>query len=42
MTAFEDFVQAKVMEGRSIFGLYPPTDERSRVEFAAWRQANGR
>ena len=42
MTAFEDFVQAKVMEGRSILGLYPPTDERSRVEFAAWRQANGR
>ena len=42
MTAFEDFVQEKVMEGRSIFGLYPPTDEQSRVEFAAWRQANGR
>ena len=42
MTAFEDFVQSKVMEGRSIFGLYPPTDERSRVDFAAWRTANGR
>ena len=42
MTAFEDFVQAKVMEGRSILGLYPPTDEHSRVDFAAWRQANGR
>ena len=42
MTAFEDFVQAKVMEGRSILGLYPPTDEQSRVDFAAWRQANGR
>ena len=42
MTAFEDFVQEKVMEGRSIFGLYPPTDEQSRVDFAAWRQANGR
>ena len=42
MTAFEDFVQAKVMEGRSILGLYPPTDEQSRVDFAAWRQAKGR
>ena len=26
MTAFEDFVQEKVMEGRSILGLYPATD----------------
>jgi regulator of RNase E activity RraA len=42
MTAFEDFVQEKVMEGRSILGLYPPTDEQSRVDFAAWRKANGR
>jgi regulator of RNase E activity RraA len=42
MTAFEDFVQEKVMEGRSILGLYPPTDEQSRVDFAAWRQAAGR
>ena len=42
MTAFEDFVQAKVMEGHSILGLYPPTDEQSRIEFAAWRQTNGR
>lgn len=42
MTAFEDFVQEKVMEGRSILGLYPPTDEQSRVDFAAWRAAKGR
>ena len=42
MTAFEDFVQEKVMEGRSILGLYPPTDEQSRVDFAAWRQARNR
>jgi regulator of RNase E activity RraA len=42
MTAFEDFVQEKVMEGRSILGLYPPTDEQSRVDFVAWRQAKGR
>ncbi len=42
MTVFEDFVQEKVMEGRSILGLYPPTDEQSRVDFAAWRRAKGR
>ncbi len=42
MTVFEDFVQEKVMEGRSIIGLYPPTDEQSRVDFAAWRKAKGR
>ena len=42
MTVFEDFVQEKVMQGRTILGLYPPTDEASRAEFAAWRQATGR
>jgi len=42
MTAFEDFVQEKVLEGRSILGLYPPTDEQSRIDFAAWRAARGR
>ena len=42
MTAFEDFVTEKVHEGRSILGLYPPTDEQSRLDFAAWRQARGR
>jgi len=42
MTAFEDFVTEKVNEGRSILGLYPPTDERSRDDFAAWRKARGR
>ena len=42
MTAFEDFVQEKVLEGRSILGLYPPTDEQSRADFTAWRAAHGR
>ena len=42
MTAFEDFVQEKVLEGRSILGLYPPTDEQSRTDFAAWRKAKSR
>jgi len=42
MTVFEDFVQEKVMEGRSILGLYPPTEEKSREDFAAWRKAKAR
>jgi regulator of RNase E activity RraA len=42
MTAFEDFVAEEVRKGRSILGLYPATDERTAVEFAAWRAANKR
>jgi regulator of RNase E activity RraA len=42
MTTFEDFVTEKVREGRSILGLYPPTDEASRIEFAEWRRGKGR
>ncbi len=42
MTAFEDFVIEQVNAGRSILGLYPPTDEQSRIDFAAWRAAHGR
>lgn len=39
MTAFEDFVTEKVREGRSILGLYPATDEQTKIDFAAWRKA---
>ena len=42
MTALEDFVQEKVLEGRSILGLYPPTEEQSRTDFVSWRSARGR
>jgi regulator of RNase E activity RraA len=42
MTVFEDFVQEKVLEGRSILGLYPPTDPATRDEFARWRAQRGR
>jgi regulator of RNase E activity RraA len=42
MTAFEDFVTEEVLKGRSILGLYPATDEQTRVDFAAWRKAKGR
>ena len=42
MTAYEDFVTEQVRAGKGIFGLYPPTNEQSLVDFAAWRKANGR
>jgi hypothetical protein len=42
MTAFEDFVAEEVLKGRSILGLYPATQEETRADFAAWRQAKGR
>ena len=38
MTVFEDFVTEEVLKGRSILGLYPPTEAQSRIDFAAWRQ----
>ena len=42
MTAFEDFVLEQVQGGRSILGLYPPTDPNTRGEFDAWRARNRR
>jgi regulator of RNase E activity RraA len=42
MTAFEDFVIEEVRGGRSILGLYPPTDPKAKEDFAAWRKARGR
>jgi regulator of RNase E activity RraA len=42
MTAFEDFVTEEVNKGRSILGLYPPTDPQTNVDFAAWRKRTGR
>lgn len=42
MTAFEDFVQERVLDGFSIIGLYPPIEPQTQVDFAAWRAAKGR
>ena len=38
----EDFATEKVLEGRSIRGLYPATDPQSKIDFEAWRKAKGR
>jgi len=42
MTAFEDFVTEEVQKGRSIIGLYPPTDEQAKENFSAWRKLKRR
>jgi len=42
MTAFEDFVAETVRGGRSIFGLYPLTDDDAKAAYAKWRAAAGR
>jgi regulator of RNase E activity RraA len=42
MTAFEDFVTQEVLKGRSIIGLYPPTEQQSKDDFLNWRHATGR
>jgi regulator of RNase E activity RraA len=42
MTAFEDFVAEEVLKGRSILGLYPATEEKTRADFAQWRKQRGR
>jgi regulator of RNase E activity RraA len=34
---FEDWVEAKVKEGRSIFGLYPP-NSATQAEYEAWKK----
>jgi regulator of RNase E activity RraA len=36
-TEFEDWVEARVKEGRSIFGLYPPNAE-TKAEFEQWKK----
>jgi regulator of RNase E activity RraA len=41
MTAFEDFVTEMVQkEGRSILGLYPPTEQKSKDDFELWMQGH--
>ncbi|MGZ5906621.1 MAG: ribonuclease activity regulator RraA [Reyranella sp.] len=42
MTVFEDFVAEQVDKGHGIYGLYPPTNEQTMAEYAAWRKMKGR
>jgi len=38
MTIFEDFVLEEVNNGKTIIGLYPPTNDQTLVDFAIWRK----
>ena len=42
MTAFEDFVTERVLDGQAIIGLYPPTDPANRAAFEAWKAQHER
>lgn len=42
MTVFEDFVTEKVLQGQSIKGLYPPTSEQTKKDFAEWKKKNNK
>ena len=38
MTFYEEFVIAKVQQGKTIIGLYPMTDEKIQEEFKLWKK----
>lgn len=38
MTRFENFVLEKINEGRSIIGLYPPTNKSTVLAFEDWKK----
>lgn len=40
MTLYENFVLEKVNKGKSIVGLYPPTDQQNLKEFYAWKETS--
>jgi regulator of RNase E activity RraA len=42
MTVYEDFVIEEVRRGRSIIGLYPATQDQTKIDLANWRRINGR
>lgn len=42
MTLFEEYVMEKVNEGKTIIGLYPPTDPKSLKDFEIWKQTDNK
>lgn len=42
MEIFEDFVIEQVAAGAQVIGLYPPTTDKARADFEAWRKRTGR
>ena len=41
MTIFENFVEERVKNNHPIFGLYPPTDPNTKLEFDKWLKSGG-
>ena len=41
MTIFENFVEERVKNNHPIFGLYPPTDPNTKLEFDKWLKSRG-
>lgn len=42
MEIFEDFVIEAVADGAPVIGLYPPTTEKAKADFEAWRRKTRR
>lgn len=42
MTLFEDFVLEQVNAGKTIIGLYPPTNEQTLIDFKKWKMTKTR
>ena len=42
MEVFEDFVLDEVAKGEAVIGLYPPTTDKAKADFEAWRRKTGR
>ena len=42
MTLFENFVSEQVHAGKSITGLYPPTEPASLAAFDAWKKSRNK
>jgi regulator of RNase E activity RraA len=40
MTAYENFVMEKVIEGTPVIGLYPLMDEALKIEFEQWKSGH--
>lgn len=42
MTLFENFVLEQVLQGQPIIGLYPPTNEKTLIDFETWKKEQGK
>ena len=38
---FDEFAEAEVAKGRSLIGLFPERDDKTKADFEAWKKARG-